>query len=119
MVKHFQPEWFLLITGAVFIAAGIWLRNIWLRETQKNDSNIEPISLDTIQNHFGLSKSEMEVLIMLIEGKSNVEMADQRHVSVNTIKTHVSKIYQKIGVNSRVKLLKLVQDNSSLQGMKS
>ena len=48
-----------------------------------------------------LSSKELEVLKFLIQGLSNIEIADNLHVSVNTIKTHLKKIYEKLSVNNR------------------
>lgn len=52
-----------------------------------------------------LSPREVEVLELLLEGKSNQEIATTLFVSVNTIKTHLSKLYSKLGVDSRAQAL--------------
>jgi len=48
-----------------------------------------------------LSKRELEVLQLLAAGYSNQEMADRLFVSLNTIKTHLNKIYIKLDVKRR------------------
>ena len=48
-----------------------------------------------------LSDREIEVLRLVGQGKSNKEIAMDLDISVNTVKVHVSNIYQKIGVSSR------------------
>ena len=48
-----------------------------------------------------LSEREMEVLGLLARGLANKEMAAELHLSVSTIKTHVSRIYKKLGVGTR------------------
>ncbi len=48
-----------------------------------------------------LTLSEFEILKSIYQGKNNFEMAEDNFVSVNTIKTHVKKIYEKLDVNSR------------------
>ncbi|MGY3711918.1 response regulator transcription factor [Lactococcus petauri] len=48
-----------------------------------------------------LSKREMEVLKILAHGLSNQEIADQLFISLKTVKTHVSNIFNKLEVNDR------------------
>jgi two-component system, NarL family, response regulator LiaR len=49
----------------------------------------------------GLSTRESEVLDLICRGMSNLEIAEQLFVSVNSVKTYVRQIYQKIGVTRR------------------
>jgi len=49
----------------------------------------------------GLSARETEVLELICRGMSNLEIAVQLFVSVNSVKTYVRQIYQKIGVARR------------------
>lgn len=49
----------------------------------------------------GLSKRELEVLQLMAEGLSNQEIADRLFVSLNTIKTHSSKLFEKMDVKRR------------------
>lgn len=49
-----------------------------------------------------LTEKEFKVLEFLAKGKSNTEIADIMHVSMNTIKSHVSSILTKLCVTDRV-----------------
>lgn len=49
-----------------------------------------------------LSPRQRDVLELLADGHSNDEMADQLHVSVNTVKYHVRGLYRRLGVHTRV-----------------
>ncbi|MCF2517189.1 LuxR C-terminal-related transcriptional regulator [Dyadobacter sp. CY351] len=53
------------------------------------------------QELLGLSKRELEVLNLIAEGLSNQEIAGQLFVSLNTVKTHSSKLFEKMEVKSR------------------
>ncbi|MCA9954537.1 MAG: response regulator transcription factor [Anaerolineales bacterium] len=48
-----------------------------------------------------LSERETEVLELLAAGNSNAQIARQLHVSVNTVKFHLQKIYQALNVSNR------------------
>jgi len=54
-----------------------------------------------------LSKKEIEVFQHIKEGKSNKEIASILFIEVNTVKSHISKIYQKLDIKSRKEALDL------------
>jgi DNA-binding NarL/FixJ family response regulator len=49
-----------------------------------------------------LSQRELEVLKLMVEGKSNPEIAAELYLSTNTVKTHVRGIMNKLSVDDRV-----------------
>ena len=49
-----------------------------------------------------LSPREREVLLLLVEGMSNREVADRLFVSEATVKTHVMAVLRKLGLRDRV-----------------
>lgn len=51
-----------------------------------------------------LTKREAEVLPLLQQGSSNVEIAATLHVAVETVRSHARNIYRKLGVSSRREL---------------
>ena len=62
-----------------------------------------PISIEIFNNNLPtkLTQSEFEILKDIYLGKNNLEMAENNFISVNTVKTHVKNIYEKLNVNSR------------------
>jgi DNA-binding NarL/FixJ family response regulator len=51
----------------------------------------------------GLSDRESEILALITQGKNNKEVAALTYLSLNTVKSYVRSLYQKIGVDSRTK----------------
>ena len=49
----------------------------------------------------GISQRELEVLQLVAEGLSNQEVAERLFVSLNTVKTHSSRIFEKLEVRNR------------------
>ncbi|MCD2260647.1 helix-turn-helix domain-containing protein [Psychroserpens luteolus] len=54
-----------------------------------------------------LTKQEQNVLDLLLDNKTNKDIADALFVSVSTVKTHVNNVYKKLNVNSRDELKSL------------
>lgn len=50
----------------------------------------------------GLTKREVEILMLIGDGYDNNEISDKLCVSFHTVKAHVSNIYKKISINNRV-----------------
>lgn len=61
------------------------------RLTRKN----EPVLHDDLTNR------ELEILLLISEGKSNQEIADELFITLKTVKTHVSNILSKLDVEDR------------------
>jgi HD-GYP domain-containing protein (c-di-GMP phosphodiesterase class II) len=49
----------------------------------------------------GLTRRELEILLVLARGKSNQQIADHLRISVKTVGNHVQHVYEKAGVRSR------------------
>lgn len=58
-------------------------------------------------SHFGLSRRETDVLRLLSDGLSNRRIAEELGVGDETVKTHLRKIYKKLGVQDRTQAVSL------------
>jgi DNA-binding NarL/FixJ family response regulator len=63
-----------------------------------------------------LSSREREILVTVIMGLSNGEIARRLHISENTVKSHLGSIFEKLGVRSRAEAAELVTDPEDLLG---
>nr|WP_138494279.1 response regulator transcription factor [Paenibacillus pinistramenti] len=52
----------------------------------------------------GLTEREKEVLLLIAEGKSNKEIGEELHISIKTVKTHVSNLLMKCELEDRTQL---------------
>lgn len=69
---------------------------------QKDSQNNNEKS-KTTSNKYGLTKKELEVLSLIVEGLSNQEIAQKLVVSLSTTKAHVHSILQKLYLSDRTK----------------
>jgi DNA-binding CsgD family transcriptional regulator len=72
--------------------------NIINRQTQMNQSNAETTGSEQITGR------EMDVLIQLVHGLSNKEIADKLNISIHTVVSHRKNIIQKTGIKSQAGL---------------
>ena len=56
-----------------------------------------------------ISARELEIVALLVEGKTNREIAERLFISANTVKTHIKNIYGKLEVSNRVQLYTLLR----------
>ena len=67
---------------------------------------IPPALFDIARQH-GLTRTETEILSDLARGQADAEIAGRRFVSIPTVRTHVTRVIQKLGVHSRLQAVAL------------
>ena len=60
-----------------------------------------PVGLDWPGRSEGLTDREAEVLALITQGKTNVEIAAVMYLSINTVKSYIRSAYRRIGVTTR------------------
>ena len=99
------------IVAFIFTGLGIWLA---LKLSKPKVITIEKkVIINTTQFVFdesalaktGMSRRELEVLELMAEGLSNQQIAEKLFVSLNTIKTHSSKVFEKLEVERRTQAI--------------
>jgi predicted ATPase/DNA-binding CsgD family transcriptional regulator len=60
-----------------------------------------------------LTPAETKVVALVVEGLSNQQVADALFVSLATVKTHLTHVFQKLGVKNRTQLVSLAQARGS------
>lgn len=63
-----------------------------------------------------LSGRELEVALAIGRGRPNAQIAEELHISVGTVKSHVSQLLSKLEVDNRVQIALLVHEARALSG---
>lgn len=63
-------------------------------------------------DHFNLSDRELDVLKYLVKGYSYKMIADELFISIDTVRSHIKKIYEKMHVNSKTEAVALAFKNN-------
>ena len=62
-----------------------------------------------------ISEREISVLKLVVEGKTNHEIAESLFISINTVKNHLKNIFKKMNVSSRAEAVAKYLNRSSIQ----
>ena len=87
------------------LLAGLEIALYNFKRKTNNENKLPTIGQINSKLHDPISEREMEVISLIYQGKRNSEIATALFVSVNTIKTHLLRMYSKFGVRSRTELL--------------
>lgn len=98
-VRELSTELFILFLGILFTGLGIWVGKKLTTKTQVISPPFE--QNEKAIRYLKISERELEVLELVAEGLSNKQISKQLFVSVNTTKTHLSHLYEKLEVKRR------------------
>ena len=118
VIEH-SVEIYSALVAILFATFGIWLglritrrrETIVVREVLVPCSGAEPAAAFTPntarQQSIGMTARELEILTLIAHGLSNREIADRLFVSENTVKTHCSRAFDKLGARRRTQAVQL------------
>ena len=107
------------LIALLFAALGIWLG---LKLTKKEEvvlvkevvkevhvpQTLEPFTVNETQlKQLGITKRELEILELIAQGMSNREIAEKLFVSENTVKTHSSRLFDKLSAKRRTQAVQI------------
>lgn len=67
-------------------------------------------SITYLKNLFKITERETEVIKFLITGLSYSDISSKLDISENTLKTHVTNLYNKLGINNKVELINIIHN---------
>ena len=113
VIEH-SIEFYGGLVAVTFAALGIWLG---LKLASKQERVVtkevlvptgEPFRPDKRKREaLGITPRELEILQLIAQGLSNREIAEKLFVSENTVKTHSSRVFDKLGAKRRTQAVQL------------
>ncbi|MFZ4689723.1 MAG: response regulator transcription factor [Polymorphobacter sp.] len=96
LARVYPGALYITLVALVFLGLGVWLGVRVLRPRPRPfDGNPQALAA------LGISQRELAVLHELAAGRSNKEIAAELGVSPNTVKTHVARLFEKLGARRR------------------
>ena len=96
------------VIAALFAILGLWLGFRFRRKVEviREVPVLVPAPADFVRDDarvasLGLTPRELEILGLIAQGLSNREIAERVFVSENTVKTHSSRVFDKLGARRR------------------
>ncbi|WP_428329233.1 response regulator transcription factor [Mucilaginibacter sp.] len=100
--KYFRFDYYITAIAILFLIAGFFISKYRQSETNKEIlTSDNPLA--------NLTSKELSILNLIIEGKSNKEIAAINYVELSTIKTHINNIYNKLGLSNRKQAVNIYQ----------
>ena len=83
---------------------------LWIKQYLQKYWSAPPLIMDKVNlyqiyDKHGISQREREIAGLLMQGKSNKEIADSLYIAPNTVKNHIHSLFQKLQVKSRLQLV--------------
>jgi DNA-binding NarL/FixJ family response regulator len=112
LVLQHSVEIYWSIVAAVFAGLGIWLGGTITKkkpEVVVREVRVDgPFVLDENRvRELQLTPRELEILGLIAQGLSNKEIAERVFVSESTVKTHASRMFDKLGARRRTEAVQL------------
>jgi DNA-binding NarL/FixJ family response regulator len=98
LARAHSGEFYLFLVAAAFLVLGVF---IGARVMRSGPAAAGFDGNPKAQASLGISPRELMVLRELAAGCSNKEIAAHLHVSPNTVKTHVARLFDKLGAQRR------------------
>jgi NarL family two-component system response regulator LiaR len=102
------------LTAAIFAFLGIWLGLKLTGTKQRVVVKEVPVLAgqpfipdEKKRENLGITRRELEILELIAQGMSNREIAEKLYVSENTVKTHSSRVFDKLGARRRTQAVQL------------
>lgn len=113
VIEH-SIEIYGFLIAAIFASLGIWLG---IRLTNKPTAVLikettVPVPAPQVpdpkkREDLNITRRELEILELIAQGLSNREIAEKLYVSENTVKTHSSRVFDKLGARRRTQAVQL------------
>jgi DNA-binding NarL/FixJ family response regulator len=105
LMRAYSVEVYVALVALAFLGLGVWAGARLFRRAPA------PFVPNTrVLETLGISARELEVLDLLAAGRSNKEIARRLHVSPNTVKTHVTNLYEKLQAKRRTEAILRARD---------
>lgn len=109
--KDVKPEKLTEIIKDV-MTGSVWYDPSASKVLIKKTAGVTSAERSNVSNKYNLTTKEANVLKLLAEGNSNLEIAKKMNISINTIKVHMCAILQKLSVDDRTQAaIKAIREN--------
>lgn len=116
-VRAYPGELYGGLIAVIFTVVGIWAglkltrakQVVVVKEVRVPES--VPFAIDSAKlKELGITPREYEILGLIAEGLSNKEIGERLFVSENTVKTHSSRLFEKLDVGRRVQAIQKAKE---------
>jgi ligand-binding sensor domain-containing protein/DNA-binding CsgD family transcriptional regulator len=109
--RPFWRTWGFLLAVVALLASGAALA---VRARRKAGSALQHLGedLEGVLGSYGLTVREEEILRFILRGAGNKDIGERLFISSSTVRNHISNIYRKLGVRSRLELIRRISGDA-------
>jgi DNA-binding CsgD family transcriptional regulator len=102
-----SPQIFIILATKVLfnLFPVFWIKAFLLKSESAASLAVDEANMDEVKRKYGITQRESEITKLLLQGKSNKEIADKLCIAHHTVKNHIYRLYQKLEVNKRYQLV--------------
>jgi len=118
-IQVLPPFWRTWPFGLIVAAAAVLLVLTTLRiraKRRERRNRMIPEDLSSLLSPYGITKREIEVIQLVVRGRSNRDIEKVLFISMATVKMHLDNIYRKLGVKNRLELINFIMTHSAKPG---
>ncbi len=106
LARTHSVSFFIALLATGFVALGIWVGTRLVRRQTPAEFKMNDAAIRSL----GISPRELDVLRELASGRTNKEIARDLGISPNTVKTHVARLFQKLGASRRTEAINISRE---------
>jgi ATP/maltotriose-dependent transcriptional regulator MalT len=107
--SHGHEDIWTTVFAVACIALGIILSRVLFLQ-RKSEQQTTGVDLSGVLNAYGITQREYEVLKLVAEGHSNLEISKALFISESTVKTHVSSMMTKLEAKRRTQAVRRAKE---------
>ena len=108
LLRDWRQETYIAIIAIFFVVLGLWL-GLSLGRSRPAKKDAFEANQKAIE-YLDLRPRELEILEAIAAGHSNQQIADRLYISINTVKTHLKNLYQKLDAERRTQALQKARE---------
>jgi DNA-binding NarL/FixJ family response regulator len=109
LYSHGQEDIWTTVFAVACIVRGILLSRVLFIQ-RKSEQQTTGVDLSGVLNAYGITQREYEVLKLVAEGHSNLEISKALFISESTVKTHVSSMMTKLEAKRRTQAVRRAKE---------
>jgi DNA-binding CsgD family transcriptional regulator len=105
-----RTTWFLVLVFLFAASGAATIVTMW-KKVRSAYRQAAP-NLDELIEKYLITAREAEILLLILQGANNKDIARKLFISASTVRNHIYNIYQKLGVRNKIELINRISKDA-------